>query len=246
MASQGDLNSYIVTLIVTAIPYIAIGIVILSIIYIIYLIFRSPFHYPYFDSNFDVSGKRNPQIEDLIDVFLISGGFSAITKHRKATTNWKIACHERIKRSLLKGYRERQYKECLDDDHAFRFCLQRQQTRYQQINYVKHPYTVAQRIATFTYSYDYLFDRFKLLESIGFECTLKEYYSKNQRKRMTPKLKEEIMNRDNYTCQICGKYMPDTVGLHIDHIIPISRGGKSVPSNLQVLCSKCNGKKSSK
>ena len=51
------------------------------------------------------------------------------------------------------------------------------------------------------------------------------------------------MIRDNYTCQICGKYMPDGVGLHIDHIIPVSKGGKSVESNLQVLCSKCNGSK---
>ena len=61
---------------------------------------------------------------------------------------------------------------------------------------------------------------------------------------MTQALREEIAVRDNYTCQICGKYMPDGVGLHIDHIVPISKGGKSIPSNLQVLCSKCNGKKS--
>lgn len=63
---------------------------------------------------------------------------------------------------------------------------------------------------------------------------------------MTPKLRKEIMIRDNYTCQICDKYMPDEVGLHIDHIIPINKGGKSVKSNLQVLCSKCNGSKSNK
>ena len=36
------------------------------------------------------------------------------------------------------------------------------------------------------------------------------------------------------------------VGLHIDHIIPIAKGGKSVPNNLRVLCSKCNGAKGSK
>lgn len=76
--------------------------------------------------------------------------------------------------------------------------------------------------------------------------TLQEYNTKNQRKLMTKKLREQIAKRDNYTCQICGKYMPDGVGLHIDHIVPIAKGGKTVESNLQVLCSKCNGKKSSK
>ena len=38
----------------------------------------------------------------------------------------------------------------------------------------------------------------------------------------------------------------EEIGLHIDHIIPVSKGGKTVESNLQVLCSKCNGRKSSK
>lgn len=55
--------------------------------------------------------------------------------------------------------------------------------------------------------------------------------------------KKKIAERDNYTCQNCGKYMPDGVGLHIDHIIPVIKGGKTVESNLQVLCSKCNGRK---
>lgn len=81
---------------------------------------------------------------------------------------------------------------------------------------------------------------------INYECTLKEYNSNNQRKLMTKELRKRIINRDNYTCQMCGKYMPDEVGLHVDHIIPISKGGKTVPSNLQVLCSKCNGNKSNK
>ena len=40
--------------------------------------------------------------------------------------------------------------------------------------------------------------------------------------------------------------VPDEVGLHIDHIIPVSKGGKTIKSNLRVLCSKCNGKKSNK
>lgn len=85
-----------------------------------------------------------------------------------------------------------------------------------------------------------------MLRSINYETTLNKYHSKNQRKLMTPALRQAVMTRDNYTCQICGKYMPDGVGLQIDHIVPVSKGGKSVMSNLQVLCSKCNGQKKNK
>ena len=63
---------------------------------------------------------------------------------------------------------------------------------------------------------------------------------------MTKQLRKTVMERDNYTCQCCGKYMPDEIGLQVDHIIPINKGGKTVLSNLQVLCSKCNGRKSDK
>lgn len=82
-----------------------------------------------------------------------------------------------------------------------------------------------------------------MLRDIGFQCTLNEYHSKNQ-KTHDKELRKRIMIRDNYTCQMCGKYMPDEVGLHIDHIVPVSKGGKTIESNLQVLCSKCNGRKS--
>lgn len=102
------------------------------------------------------------------------------------------------------------------------------------------------KACSYSYSFDYIRNRYKRLENIGFECTLLAYENKNQRSLMTPALRNKIKVRDNYTCQICGKHMPDEVGLHIDHIIPIAKGGKSVESNLQVLCSKCNGSKSDK
>lgn len=28
---------------------------------------------------------------------------------------------------------------------------------------------------------------------------------------------------------------------HVDHILPMNQGGKSVPENLQILCRRCNG-----
>ena len=38
----------------------------------------------------------------------------------------------------------------------------------------------------------------------------------------------------------CGRGREDGVKLHVDHIVPVSRGGKSVISNLQTLCEDCN------
>ena len=55
----------------------------------------------------------------------------------------------------------------------------------------------------------------------------------------------DILNRDNWTCKECGVQVHDgnindKLKAHIDHIIPISKGGDSTPENLQVLCRTCN------
>ena len=39
---------------------------------------------------------------------------------------------------------------------------------------------------------------------------------------------------------MCGAKVADGVKLHIDHIIPVSKGGTNDMDNLQVLCHKCN------
>lgn len=224
----------------------AVIIVVAIIIAVLFLILKSPFHYPYFVYEFDVSGKRKPQIDDWIDRFLIEENFYQIRQHNQYVLNWEKECKKIIEKSKLKKYREKQFYTCLDDDNAYQFYLIRKQTRYKQQNYVKTSYKVPRTISHFSCSYKYLKDRNDQLNEIDYACTLREYYSKNQRKLMTKELRRKIMIRDNYTCQCCGKYMPDGVGLQIDHIVPISRGGKTVPSNLQVLCSKCNGNKSNK
>lgn len=224
---------------------IIIVLVILTI-YVLYLIFKSPFHYPYFNYYFDVSGKRKPQIDNLIDNFLIEQQFPIVILKHKEIECWKLECQKKIENSIMKKYRTKQYQESLNDRCAFRFYLTRQQTRYRQRNYIKSSYKVTQIVESFSCDYTFLFNRNEQLKAINYECTLNEYNSKSQRKLMTKELRKKIMTRDNYTCQLCGKYMPDEVGLHIDHIISISGGGKTIPSNLQVLCSKCNGKKSNK
>lgn len=69
-----------------------------------------------------------------------------------------------------------------------------------------------------------------------------------QRALMTSTLREKIKERDNYTCQICGLsiYQEPNLLLEIDHIIPISKNGLTIESNLQTLCWRCNRKKGGK
>ena len=47
-----------------------------------------------------------------------------------------------------------------------------------------------------------------------------------------------------YHCHDCGKKSPHKALFQIDHIIPMSKGGKTTPDNLQLLCRSCNQKKS--
>lgn len=88
-------------------------------------------------------------------------------------------------------------------------------------------------------------ERIQFLEKFDFRITKYQYECENQRALMTPQLREEIILRDRSICQICGKYcFPEDI--EIDHIKPISKGGKTIESNLQVLCVSCNRSKSNK
>ena len=73
-------------------------------------------------------------------------------------------------------------------------------------------------------------------------------FAKEQRTLMTKKMREFIKKRDNYTCRICGNstHVEPNLLLEIDHIIPVSKGGRTVEDNLQTLCWKCNRSKSDK
>lgn len=74
----------------------------------------------------------------------------------------------------------------------------------------------------------------------------KSGHSTAQRRAMTNDLREAIKKRDNYTCCLCGNsvFNEPNLLLEVDHIIPISKGGKTEASNLQTLCWRCNRIKS--
>jgi 5-methylcytosine-specific restriction endonuclease McrA len=67
---------------------------------------------------------------------------------------------------------------------------------------------------------------------------------KNRPELCTPqyrRLRKLILNRDSYTCWMCGGRA--TV---VDHLIPASRGGTDVPENLAAACRNCNSRKYNK
>ena len=47
----------------------------------------------------------------------------------------------------------------------------------------------------------------------------------------------------SYVCAGCGEVFPTRLFLQVDHILPMAKGGLSVPENLQVLCRTCNQRK---
>lgn len=69
-----------------------------------------------------------------------------------------------------------------------------------------------------------------------------------QRALMTTALRGQIKERDHHACVTCGVSLavePHLL-LEVDHILPVSRGGLSVPENLQTLCWRCNRSKGAK
>ncbi len=228
--------------------YTFIGVILLTVLIIIIVkFFENPFEYPEVLTRINLSGRRRPSYIDCIDQWIIDDSDTSIMdEYNYALDKWDEKCEARIKKTILWKKRKIQFyqnmrNEVLDYNyHMFVFEFFRRQTRYQQENYNRTAYYVNHVEKTITKSLQEMLDIEEELSEIDFETTREKYHAKNQRRLMTKELRRSIMERDNYTCQICGKYMPDEVGLHIDHIIPIKKGGKSVESNLQVLCDKCN------
>lgn len=68
-------------------------------------------------------------------------------------------------------------------------------------------------------------------------------FSKHRTSRnINTRLRFKVLARDNFKCCACGASpaKDPSVELHVDHIIPWSKGGETELENLQTLCSKCN------
>ena len=68
------------------------------------------------------------------------------------------------------------------------------------------------------------------------------------RRSVSTRIRAQVLERNGYTCQMCGAGAGDPdeeipgriVRLHIGHIVDKNQGGSDELSNLRVLCSTCN------
>ncbi len=72
--------------------------------------------------------------------------------------------------------------------------------------------------------------------------------NKQARKSLSLDLRFRVLKRDNFKCTKCGNSPSNShdIELHVDHIKPLSRGGRDNIENLQTLCNKCNLGKSNR
>lgn len=72
--------------------------------------------------------------------------------------------------------------------------------------------------------------------------TKKEIKTKRTSRGINLRLRWTILQRDNFSCRKCGRSpaKDQNIILHVDHIIPWSKGGETVIENLETLCEQCN------
>jgi len=91
------------------------------------------------------------------------------------------------------------------------------------------------------------FQKYLDKEEIATSDTIKNRESSSPRSHKTQRsvnwrLRFKVMQRDNFSCRYCGRSPAKNpeIELHVDHVVPWSKGGETVIENLQTLCSVCN------
>jgi hypothetical protein len=62
------------------------------------------------------------------------------------------------------------------------------------------------------------------------------WQDRHANRRVPDNLRALVLVRDGGRCRRCRR----SINLEMDHIVPVSKGGKTEESNLQILCRHCN------
>ena len=63
---------------------------------------------------------------------------------------------------------------------------------------------------------------------------------KTPRESISKSRRFAVFKRDGNKCQLCGRSQDDGVKLHVDHRVPLAKGGSNEDENLWTLCEDCN------
>lgn len=64
--------------------------------------------------------------------------------------------------------------------------------------------------------------------------------ARRQRAELAAGLRFQVFVRDEFRCRYCGRAAEDAIILHVDHVIPRSKGGSDSVDNLVTACAECN------
>lgn len=102
-----------------------------------------------------------------------------------------------------------------------------------KIEWSKYPFGIEKKAASYGY-FPYVLFNMELI---------KEYPPVKPSNRYIPsEVRVIVWYRDEGKCKRCGSQE----NLEFDHIIPVSKGGSNTENNIELLCKKCNLKKSDK
>lgn len=84
-------------------------------------------------------------------------------------------------------------------------------------------------------------DQDNISKTVNVEKPLQKNGHRTSR-NINARMRFKVLKRDNFKCCACGASpaKDPSVELHVDHIIPWSKGGETVLDNLQTLCANCN------
>ena len=84
----------------------------------------------------------------------------------------------------------------------------------------------------------------RAIELAGLAPNLQYPAKKFLSRSIQPSLRFKVLQRDKFHCTYCGGSPKDGFILVVDHIIPVSKGGKTAIENLVTACWICNAGKS--
>ena len=69
---------------------------------------------------------------------------------------------------------------------------------------------------------------------------------KGRRRKLAERMRFKVFEADGFKCTYCGRGPKDGVILHVDHKVPVIKGGTDVVSNLTTSCQQCNSQKAAR